>query len=135
MKYRTLPDTPTPDMIEAAYPLIEAIPHHTTNRQKRLVQAIYKQMWELAPPPPTTGLTRRQAQVQRFLAEYITEHKISPTMLEIAKGCKMNQKTQAWVVVQALIRKGVVRQGEKNQRNNIQLKVYPGQPLPKIKRS
>lgn len=128
---KTLSEVPTPDMVEAAYPLLEARPHNNPDRARRLVREIYAAMWEVAPKAAATGLTRRQKDVHQFIAEYIAEHKNAPTYEEIAKGLGMAGRDQAWYVCKALIRKGVIARPVAGSPRGLLLLVQPGEHLPK----
>ena len=127
---KTLSPTPTPDMVEAAYPLLEARPHNTPDRARRLVREIYAAMWEVAPKAAATGLTRRQKDVQRVIAEYIAEHKNAPTYQDIADALGMGGRDEAWYVCKALIRKGVIARPVRGSRRGLLLLVQPGEYLP-----
>lgn len=127
---KTLPEQPTGDMVEVAYPLLDARPHNTPDRARRLVRQIYAAMWAVAPKPPPTGLTRRQIEVQEFIAGYISEHKTAPTYHEIAMKLGMNSRDEAWRVCKALIRKGVIARPVVGSPRGILLLVQPGEHLP-----
>lgn len=133
MKTRYLPPEPTDNMIEGAYPLLASRPHDTPDRARRLVRAIYLEMWSLAPKPPSSGLTRRQKQVQEFFAQYISDNKRSPTFQEIGDHIGTGSRMDGFEIVEALIRKDVVRRKVSNSPRGIELMIYPGETLPRKK--
>lgn len=121
---------PTDQMVEAAYPLLDTMPSDTPDRRRRLVRAIFREMWANAEAPKETGLPDRQAAVQLFIATFIKLHGKSPTLQEIANGCGLCDRQHAFLLVAALRRKGIVERPERHQARGIRLAVYPGQPIP-----
>jgi len=124
-----MPSQPTNNMVEAAFPLIGAMPSNSEARAKRLIHAIYRAMWDIAPRPTTSNLTRRQSQVQEFLAEYINSQGKAPKYSEIAKAIGVNGRDEVYQIVMALERKGVVKRLAPSQHRALQLLIYPGEYL------
>lgn len=113
--HRSLPIEPTEQMLEGAYPLLSSLPTGTPRRDKDALRAIWAEMLEHAPKPVLQGLTANQGKVHQFIEAYIAAHQISPTYQEIADGCEFGTKEEAFMVVQALMRKGIVKRREAHQ--------------------
>lgn len=129
-RFIAVPREMTHDMIEGTYMLIETMPQGTPERLKRIVQEIWKQAIELAPPSRTGGLTPLQRRVHEIIADYIDDHGISPSYVEI--GRQINRGgPDAFRIVQALKRRGAVtvNRHTKSNRRSIRLLVRPGEPL------
>lgn len=73
-----VPREPLHNQIEAAYPLIANAAGLTEARSKRLVAEVYRAMIEAAPPPPVSGLVRRQRDVMAYLQDFIDRHGYAP---------------------------------------------------------
>lgn len=134
METRYFPVDPTENMVEAAYPLLNSMPQTSPERCKRVIRAIYGAMIDQAPPRPSTGLLRREAKVQEFIHQYIETEKQSPTFDEISKGTGLYSRSDAFAVVQSLIRKGVVQKNIKRKHRSLDLIVRPGEQISTAKR-
>ena len=125
MKMRAMPTEPTPDMITAAYMLIETMPKGTDARHKRIVNEVWKTMCDAAPEAQTSGMTRRQRECHQAIADLINETGMSPSYAEI--GERMGKKkNDVLYLVHRLRRRGILtfRDGYKR---SIRLLVQPGE--------
>lgn len=126
LNHKPLPITPTPEMVEAAYPLLTSLPQGTPERDRRIVRKIWAEMVETAPKPLNHGLTQNQAKVHQYVEAYIAQHQLSPTYQEIADGVGFGGREEAFVIIQSLERKGIVKRGEKNQPRSLVVLVPSG---------
>jgi len=126
LTHRSLPIKPTDQMIEAAYPLLSSMTGGTPARDKKIIRAIWAEMIEQCPPPLIQGLTKNQASVHQFIEAYIAQHQLSPTYQEIAQSCGFGGKDEAFVVVKALERKGIVKRREAGQPRSLVVLVPTG---------
>lgn len=125
-----VPQRPTLDMIEAAYPLVTAAAQLQPHKARALCESVYAAMIAMAPTPTQGGLTRLQGRVQQAIADVLDETGLSPTYQEISNRLKLRRRKDAFLVVKVLERKGVVRTTPRMQRS-IELLVRPGQPIGK----
>jgi SOS-response transcriptional repressor LexA len=51
-------------------------------------------------------MTRRQYEVYQFIKKYIEDNKISPSYVEILRGCGMKSKSHAFVIINRDYEKG-----------------------------
>lgn len=116
MNFKAMPTTATPDMISAAYALLETMPLNTPDRQKKAVFKIWQAMAAASPPPPQTGLLLRQRQAFEVISDFILEHGRSPTYDEIAAQMNMH-KSQVHYIVKALKRRGYIHYREGGRRS------------------
>ncbi len=126
---KPLKQEPTRDMVEAAYPLLTSRPVDTPDRARRLAHELWQVMWEAAPRPSTTGLTRHQQSVHNFLAEYIGQHDKSPLWSEIIEGTTVPAADHLRQILNSLDDRGVISRSNKHSRN-ITLHIWPGEQLP-----
>lgn len=54
-------------------------------------------------------MTRRQYEVYQFIKKYIQDNKISPSYVEILRGCGMKSKSHAFVIINSLIKKDYLK--------------------------
>lgn len=128
MRPKLLPQEPTDNMINAAFMLIDTMKKGTEARDKAIVRAVYRAMWDVASISRTHGLTARQHQVHEIIADYITEHRISPLLDEI--GAQLGiPKPNVWMHCHALRKKGVLIMS--GTPRGIRLLVWPGEDIGK----
>ena len=60
--------------------------------------------------------TPRQLEALTFIKKYLAEHKISPTIAEIATAMNLRYRSAAYFHVLALEKKGLVRRSASEQR-------------------
>lgn len=125
---KTMPYMPTPEMVEAAYPLLD-MRDDTPARRRRKVTAIYQEMFALYDDKPSPALTKNQAKVHHFIAEHISTKQLSPTLDEISAACGFSTRTQAFDVVEALERKGFIKRVRRGAARSIAITVRPGRSV------
>ena len=101
---------PQRDQIEAAYVLIGQMKDGTEARDKALVAEVWRVMFDAVPDGPRTGLTLAQRQVLETIADYIADHKVSPTYEEIGKQYGRN-RVWAHSICKQLARRKIVTIG------------------------
>lgn len=130
-KHRYCPPEPTEDMIASAIPLVGSMPTHSEARQRRLVVAIYETMIAATPLPPNNGLTMRQAQAHRFIAEYMSTHKRAPLLDEIAEGMGLKNRRNAVHLVNALCRYKILEKTAPSKPRSLRILLWPGEHISK----
>lgn len=126
-KTRAMPTKATPDMIAAAYMLIETMPKGTDERHKRIVEAVWDAMASCTPRSKTLGLTLLQSRVHEIIAEFIDDHGRAPEYVEIGEQIRKD-KGEVCRIVQALKRRGAV-DFKPHTKRSLVLLVQPGEPL------
>lgn len=126
---KVLPEEPSRDMVEAAYPLLTSRPVDTPDRARRLAYEVWGAMWEAAERPATLGLTRHQQSVHNFIAEYIGEHNKSPMWREIIAGSTVPTTDHLRHIIKSFERMGILSRGRMVERG-IRLHVWPGEQIP-----
>ena len=125
MKLIPLPAEPTPDMVSAAFMIIENLPKGTEARHKRMVVEVWKAMVSAAPGPRTGGITPRQRIALEIIADYIQEHGISPTYREI--GAQMGKPSVSDVagIIRSLKKRGFITKAD-GRRRSLRILIHPG---------
>lgn len=127
-KYRTMPISPTTNMINAAYMLIETMSKGTEARHKRIVAEVWKTMAEFAPSAEPPPMTPRQVHVHRAIHELITETGKSPTYEEIGRRVGRT-KNDIHYILKSMRRRGILTYRE-GHRRSIQLLALPSETNP-----
>ena len=86
MKRASLPEKPTKNQIDAAYPLITAVTELDADSAKELAAELYAIFILTALPPTGAGLTPKQSETMRFLQDFVDEHGHAPTLRELCDG-------------------------------------------------
>lgn len=95
---------PQRDQIEAAYLLVAQMKGGTEARDKALVAEVWRVMFD-AVPYRRTGLTTPQRQVLEAIADYIDDHKVSPTYEEIGQQFGRDRRWAHYICTQLARRK------------------------------
>jgi LexA DNA binding domain len=128
-QFKSFPATASPDMIEAAYPLVSAMPNGSPIKDRKLCAAIFEAMWQVAPDSRGSGLTQLQQRCHDFIDSYIQENGVSPTYENIKDGIQLTARSDALRIVKALERRGVLQRLGAKAKRNIQLLVRPGEQI------
>lgn len=138
-----VPVEPTDNMIEAAYPLLNARRHDTPARARQLCREIWLAMIDQQPRLRSPGLTGLQRKVHEFIAHHQAETGETPSYSVIAKHTghyrtadgrrrKDGGRPSICRIVEQLEKKGVLsRHHSPRQTSVITLHILPGEPLPK----
>lgn len=125
---KSMPVKATPDMISAAYMLLETMPGGTPDRQKKIVAKVWETMAAFAPTQRPSGLTHRMAICLELITEYIAENGRSPTYEEIGNQMGKKRHDIAYIV-HALARRGFLAVTPRSRRS---IRLLPA-PLPAVK--
>lgn len=130
-KRTPVPTEPTPEMIEAAYPILTGRATDTPARARRAIYEIWETMLEVAPQmKATVGITKQQAEVHAFIAQYFTDHGFSPTRREIVLGTSCNCTKAVGDALKTLEKCGIIERHGGHSRV-IEMLVWPGEKRPK----
>lgn len=122
---KAMPTEPHPNMVNAAYMLLESMPLGSPERHKKAVAEIWRTMAAVAPKARAGGLTPRMRQALEVIAEHIAEHGQPPTYAEIGRGIGRH-KSDVGLIVRSLRARGFITFKDR-ARNSIRILIQPGE--------